>query len=68
MRHDQEESMDRMLLEPFSPVVVATYTDSSHWRMECESENMGNNRRKMQNPFLMSCIKPRDLPLHREII
>lgn len=38
MMNDQEESMDRMLLVSFSPIVVATYTDSSHWKIECESE------------------------------
>lgn len=38
MMNDQGESTDRMLLEPFSPVVVATYTDSLRWKMECESE------------------------------
>lgn len=38
MMSDREESMDRMLLKPFSPVVVATYTDSSRWKMACESE------------------------------
>lgn len=38
MMSDQEESMGRMLLKPFSPVVVATYTDNSHWKMACESE------------------------------
>lgn len=38
MMNDQEERMDRMLLKPFSPIVVATYTDSLHWKMEHESE------------------------------